>query len=325
MTVLNDYLAEAHRLRQAGQPFVLATVVRAERPTSAKAGAKAIVTADGELSGWIGGSCARPAVVREARRALQDGQPRLLRLVPPENLGRAAQAGVIELALTCVSGGTLEIYLEPHLAQPHLVAISHLPIAEALVTLGKGLGFAVTVVGLEAEQGRYPLADRVLDRLDFARIPLTSQTYIVVASHGNYDEEALEWALATEAPYVALVASRKRAESLREYLRSTGLSEAQVARLHCPAGLDFGAVTPEEIALSILAEIVHLRRTAPAQAPPEVAEAAPAPAEAVDPVCGMLVEIDGARHTAEYKGQVYYFCCSGCQRSFEAEPERYVG
>ncbi len=321
MSSFSNYLDEAQRLREAGQPFVLATVVRAERPTSAKAGAKAIVTADGQLSGWIGGSCARPAVAREARRALQDGQPRLLRLVPPEQLGRAAQDGVIEMALTCVSGGTLEIYLEPHLAQPHLVAISHLPIAEALVTLGKGLGYAVTVMGLEADRSRYPLADRVLDRLDFARLPLTGQTYIVVASHGNYDEEALAWALGTDAPYVALVASRKRAESLRAYLRSIGLSEAQLARLRCPAGLDFGAVTPEEIALSILAEIVHLRRTAPAPLP-EAPEAAAAPAEAVDPVCGMMVEIAGARHTAEYKGQVYYFCCSGCQRSFESEPER---
>src|SRR3990170_2985380 len=127
-----DYLDQAHTLQQSGQPFALATVVRAEKPTSAKAGAKAIVTADGTLTGWVGGSCAQPTVICEALKALQDGQPRLVRLCPPERLGRASQDGVIEVALTCISGGTLEVYIEPHLPQPQLIVVSHLPVAEAL-------------------------------------------------------------------------------------------------------------------------------------------------------------------------------------------------
>ena len=322
-----DYLDKAHTLQASGQPFALATVVRAERPTSAKAGAKAIIMADGALTGWVGGSCAQPTVIREALKALQDGQPRFLRLTPPEKLGKAAhaQAGIIEVALTCISGGTLEVYIEPYLPQPQLIVIGHLPIAEALATLGKGLNYSVTVLGLDATPSRFPQADLVLDRLDFSQVRLTSQTYVVVATHGNYDEEALEWALDAGAAYVALVASPKRAEAVLQYLRETGVAEARLARLKCPAGLDIGASTPEEIALSILAEIVQLRRrTAETLAQSETPTPAPAQTEAIDPVCGMTVEIATARYVAAHAGQTYYFCSAGCRRSFEKEPEKYL-
>jgi xanthine dehydrogenase accessory factor len=317
-----DYLSQAHTLQKSGEPFALATVVRAERPTSAKAGAKAIITTDGALMGWVGGSCAQPTVIREALKALQDGQPRFVRLCPPEKLGRGAQDSIIEVALTCISGGTLEVYIEPYLPRPHLVVISHLPIAEALATLGKGLHYSVTVLGLDATPNRFPQADLVLDRLDFSQISLTTPTYVVVATHGNYDEEALGWALGAEAAYVALVASPKRAEAVLQYLRETGVAEARLARLKCPAGLDIGASTPEEIALSILAEIVQLRRRAP-MAVVETSRRLVS-TEAIDPVCGMTVEIATARYVAAHAGQTYYFCSAGCKRSFEKEPEKYL-
>jgi xanthine dehydrogenase accessory factor len=348
---MHDYLEHAQRLRAAGQPFVIATVVRAQRPTSAKPGATAIVTADGQLTGWVGGSCAQPTVIREALQMLRRGQPVLLRMGPPGQVSGQSSEGVIERAMTCISGGTLEIYLEPHLAQPHLVAISHLPIAEALATLGKGLGYAVTVAGIDVTRERFPQADRVLDSLDFGQIPLRPQTYIVVASHGNYDEEALTWALSTEAPYVALVASPKRARAILEYLRESGVSQERLARLKFPAGLDIGAVTPEEIALSILAETVQLRRkghlahlaaagigemdtyqanghSAERSASGEHAAhegllVAPS-VEAVDPVCGMTVEVATARYTTEFNGTTYYFCAASCQRKFDREPEKYL-
>lgn len=315
---ITDFLARAAELSRANQPFVLATVVRAEKPTSAKAGAKAIVTADGTLTGWVGGSCAQPSVVRESLKALQEGQPRLLRLCPPEKLGRADN-GVIEIALTCVSGGTLEIYLEPHLPKPQLVIVGHLPVAEAMVRLGKSTGYAVTVMGMDVTPDRFPEADVVRDHIDFSHLKTAPQTYIVVASHGNYDEEALIAALKTEAPYVALVASKKRAQSVIEFLRDSGIPEDRLARLKYPAGLDIGAVTPEEIAVSILAEIVQVGRQLPiiTSAPVEVAEAK-------DPVCGMMVEIANARYTTDYSGRTYYFCCAGCKRSFEKEPEKYL-
>jgi xanthine dehydrogenase accessory factor len=322
--MLNDYFDKAAALHQQGQPFVLATVVRAERPTSAKPGMKAIITADGTLTGWVGGSCAQPTVIREALQSLRDGQPRLLRLCPPDRLGQKSQDGVVEVALTCVSGGTLEVYIEPQLPKPHLVAVGHLPVTEALVTLGKALGYRVTVIRLEGATDSLPQADQVLDQIDFSQIEVTPQTYIVVASHGNYDEEALEAALKTEAGYVALVSSRQRAEAVLEYLRDAGVPDESLSRLKYPAGLDFGAVTPEEIALSILAEIVQHRRR-----PPDEAEHRQTPTQtesenATDPVCGMTVEVATARYAVQLNGDVYYFCCAGCQRSFEKEPETYL-
>jgi xanthine dehydrogenase accessory factor len=216
----------------------------------------------------------------------------------------------------------------------------HLPIGEALAALGKGLGYAVTVIGIDATPARFPQADQVMDGLEFDKISLRPQTYIVVASHGNYDEEALAWALNTEAAYVALVASPKRARAVLDYLRESGMAEERLARLKFPAGLDIGAVTPEEIALSILAETVQLRRrpqpatyaetpnvmagSGPMAASP-AAQPSTAPTAAIDPVCGMTVEISGARYTSQNAGQTYYFCCAGCQRSFEKEPQRYLG
>src|SRR5574342_1208018 len=162
-----DFYDKVQTLHNTGDPFVVATVIRAERPTSAKVGAKAIIKEDGALTGWIGGSCAEPTVRREARKALQDGQPRFIRLCPPEKMGQAPQEGVIEIALACISGGTLEIYIEPQLAQPHLVVIGHLATAEALVSLGKDLGWRVSLMGLDVTRERFPNADHIFDNLDF--------------------------------------------------------------------------------------------------------------------------------------------------------------
>lgn len=315
-----DILSVAYRFQQAGQPFVIATVVRAEKPTSAKAGAKAIVTADGALDGWVGGSCAQPTVIREALKALQDGQPRFLRMCPPESL-RGATPGVVEVALTCISGGTLEIYLEPHLPPPNILAIGHLPVVEALVALAKDMRYAVTVTGENATPEQFPRADRVLE-FNAEQLTFISQTYVVVASHGNYDEPALEAALKSDAPYVALVASTKRRDSVLAYLRQAGLPDERLARLKCPAGLDFGAVTPEEIALSILAEIVQLRRNSPSL--PILTTRPSIPIEAIDPVCGMTVEVATARWKSEYNGQNYYFCAAGCKRTFDQSPEKFI-
>lgn len=326
----NDFYDEVQSLRTHGDPFALATVIRTEKPTSAKSGAKAIITEGGKLIGWIGGSCAEPTVTREARKALQDGQPRLIRLCPPEKMGLAPQEGVIEIALTCISGGTLEIYIEPQLAQPHLVVIGHLATAEALVNLGKDMGWRVSLLGMDVTRLRFPNADHIFDDLDFSKLSITRNTYIVVASHGNYDEDMLVAALQSEAPYVALIASKTRANAILQYLRESNLTEDKIARLKFPAGLDLGSITPEEIALSILAEIVQLRRQRPisqSSIPPVEEYQTGSPeinTEAKDPVCGMTVEIASAHFMSEYGGTTYYFCSSGCKRSFDKEPHKYI-
>lgn len=351
-TMLSDPLTRAIELRNVGQPFVMATVVRAEAPTSAKAGAKAIITADGVLDGWVGGSCTQPTVVRESLKALQDGQPRFLRMCPPERM-QGLQPGITEVVLACISGGTLEIYLEPHLPKPHILAIGHLPVVEALAALAHSMGYAVTVVGESASAEQFPTADRVQTFVmenPAAGLKFDAQTYVVVASHGNYDEPALEVALKSEAAYVALVASKKRRDAVLEYLRGSEVPPEKLARLKSPAGLDFGAVTPEEIALSILAEIVQMRRRpqenpkaqtpnaqqvsvishAPPNLPSSILEMrpreipTPGPGEALDPVCFMLVEIATARYKSDYNGQTYYFCAPGCKRSFDKNPKQFL-
>ena len=325
-----DIYEEVQTLRNNGHPFALATVVRTERPTSAKTGAKAIVTEDGRLTGWIGGSCAEPTVIREAGKALQDGQHRLIRLCPPEKMGQSPQEGVTEIALTCISGGTLEIYIEPQLAQPHLVVVGHMATAEALVSLGKELGWRVSLLGVDVSRERFPNADQIVDGLDFSQLTITRNTYLVVASHGNYDEDMLVAGLQSQAPYVVLIASKTRAKAILQYLHESNLSAEQIARLKYPAGLDLGSNTTEEIALSILAEIIQHRHQHPtSHFPttdlPTLKSLSPkTAAEAKDPVCGMTVEIASARFTSILAGTSYYFCSSVCKRSFDKEPQKYI-
>ncbi len=237
------------------------------RPTSAKPGAHGIIHPDRTIEGWVGGSCAQPIVVREALRSLEDGQPRLLRLSPEGTSEEQRADGVLEFVMTCHSKGTLEVYVEPHLPRPALWVAGTTPIAAALVELGASAGYRVTLVdgAAAADPGAFPAAERVLGEVDLAALDPEATPSVVVATQGQWDEDALDRALRRDrAGYVGLIASPLRAEAVREYLRDVGIPDERLAGLHAPAGLDLGAETPEEVALSILAELVHLRRRASA-------------------------------------------------------------
>src|SRR5262245_14093578 len=261
----------------AGKPFAVATVVAVRRPTSARPGAHGIVHPDGSIEGWVGGSCAQPVVVREALRALADGQPRLLRISrEPQSDSRRAD-GVVELVMTCHSGGTLEIHVEPVLPAPALWVIGTTPIAGALAELGGGAGFTVTVVDPIAQEDAFPGADRVLTLTDLEHLDPGSSPYAVVATQGQWDEEALQALLARDVAYVGLVASPTRAVAVRDWLLSEGVPAERAAALRSPAGLDLGAETAAEVAISILAELVQVRRGRAAFV------AAPGPATLVAP------------------------------------------
>jgi xanthine dehydrogenase accessory factor len=314
---MSDSLIElAYQLTRAGRPFVLATVVWCERPTSAKPGAQAIIQEDEQLTGWIGGSCTQPVVLREAKRLLREGgEPFLLRLgSPAPDPARQETSEVRAFPMTCASGGALDIYMEPHLPQPRLLLIGDSPIIAALQQLAPVLDFAVSQV----------------DEGGLEQMRSDERTSIVIATHGQYDEQVLERVLAGPAAYVGMVSSPRRAEACRVYLRASGMAEEQIARLKAPAGLDIGARTPEEIATSILAELVQQRRRLAGSTPdedevnPEVASSEMQAGEAIDPVCGMSVEIAGARHTSVYAARIFYFCCPACKREFEREPERFL-
>src|SRR5262245_18284133 len=308
----HSILARAVELEASGTPFAMATVVAVQKPTSARPGSVGIVHPDGEIEGWVGGSCAQPVVTREALRALTDGQPRLLRLSkePPSDARRAD--GIIELVMTCHSGGTLEIYVEPHIPAPVLWVVGTTPIAAALAALGAASGFRVTVLDPIAEAAAFPGADRISPETDLRAVDPETSPFIVVATQGQWDEEALESALQRNAAYVGLVASPTRAAVVRQYLLDVRVPEERVAALRAPAGIDLGAATAEEVALSILAELVQVRRgrasfvAAPGPATlagvPPGAAAQDAGDEIVrlDPVCGMTVRPKHVRHVAEH-------------------------
>jgi xanthine dehydrogenase accessory factor len=334
---LTSIFARAAELEGSGRPFAVATVVAVRRPTSARPGASGIVHPDGTIEGWVGGSCAQPVVVREALRAIGDGQPRLLRLSrdgPAE--GRRAD-GVIELVMTCHSGGTLEIYVEPHLPAAHLWIVGTTPIAGALAAIGSTAGWQITVIDPIADADAFPGA-RVQRSADIRGLDPEVAPYVVVASQGIWDEEAVALALTRESAYVGLVASPTRAAVVRDWLREeTTVGDERIAALRAPAGLDIGAETSEEVALSILAELVQVRRgRADFVASPGPATVAGALPESItlepvvddivllDPVCGMTVEAAHARHLAEHDGIVYAFCSIGCRTRFIREPATYL-
>jgi xanthine dehydrogenase accessory factor len=280
----------AGRLSGEGTPYVLATVVSVVRPASTRRGDKALVTADGKLTGWVGGACSEPIVVREALRALADGEARLVRIGPPGQVEGAP--GVVAAESMCASEGIVEVLLEPQLPSPLLAVIGTSPAARALAELAAAIGWRVSTGPADADA-------------------------VVVATMGHGDEETLEAALSSRAGYVGLVASARRAAVVVAALRERGLDEEALARLRSPAGLDLGPSSQEEIAVAVLAELVAWRHTR--------GDVVATIAEAVDPVCGMTVAIEGAEHVSVHEGVNYYFCGAHCRHRFEAEPERFVG
>jgi xanthine dehydrogenase accessory factor len=270
----------------------------------------------------IGGACAEPTVIREALRALEEGTPRLLFLGPPEELEGRERDGVVVVPIACQSEGSLEVYVEPVLPSPQLIAIGRSPAATTLASMASSLGWRAVLVEEGAPAVDEPGVVRVLANLDLGEAGVTERSYVVVATQGHYDEDALTRALETPAAYVGLVASKKRAGAVLGYLRDRGIPDDALARVHAPAGLDLGRTSPEEIAVAILAEIVQLRSAgelASADATPAAAERH----EEIDPVCGMTVDVADARHRTTHAGRTYYFCSPGCLERFRMDPAAY--
>ena len=277
--------ARALELARRRVPFVHARVVRAQAPASAHPGDEAIVHGDGTIDGFVGGQCAEGSVRTAALGALHGGGPLLLRVLPAGEDAFPDAPGAQVVVNPCLSGGALEIFLEPVLPPPLVEVSGNTPIAEAFVALARVLGYA-TARSLPG--GR----------------PAEHTAAVVVAGQGHGDAESVRAALDADIPYIALVASRRRGSALLDEL---GLDETEKARIHSPAGLDIGARTAPEIALSILAEVVEAVRARPHVPPP-----AP-PAEAVDPVCGMTVTVTpGTPHLTTEDGELW-FCGTGCR------------
>ena len=298
---LGELAPQAEALAAQRIPFVQAIVVRSQRPTSVRPGDAAIVHADGSIDGFVGGVCAETSVRLHSMRVLETGEAMLLQLRPGEATDEGveddARAGVVTAHNPCLSGGEMEIFLEPCLPLPLLVVAGNAPIAEALRELGGRVGFHVT----EAELGATDLEE--------------GTAAVIVAEHGRDEEDLLTLALRQGVPYVALVASPRRGDGVRAAL---DVPDELRAQLHSPAGLDIGARSPAEIAVSILAEIIQERHATPAGAPAP-RPAAPPVAVAVDPVCGMEVAVTDASLHLDVDGQRHWFCCESCREKFAAE------
>ena len=266
------------RMKGDAQPFALATVVRTKAATSAKVGAKAVIRADGSMVGWVGGGCTLGAVRKAAREALGDGRARMIRVRPDAEAG-PAEDGTEDYRNACASGGTVELFVEPILPRPSLIVAGASGTARALRALGRNAGFTVTAAALAEDLEGIAEADETLTGFELSRSPRAAASFIVVATQGKRDREALEAALRCGAPYVAFIGSRKKAADLKAQLAGRGIAAERLEALRAPAGLDIGAVTPEEIALSILSEIVRERRKI---APVGLVEAPVAEAEGLE-------------------------------------------
>jgi xanthine dehydrogenase accessory factor len=304
--------ARADELAASREPFVHATVVRAQHPTSAHAGDTALVLPTGEIQGFVGGNCVESSVREFSLQVLASGEPLLLRVIPGEP-SRSAEEGAVEVSNPCLSGGAIEIFLQPRIPAPRVLVVGTTPVAQALETLGSGVGLAVELTDGESAA------------------PRGDDAALIVASHGKAEEAALEAGLRAGVPYVALVASPVRGAAV---LDSLDVDPAQRARVFTPAGLQLGARTPGEIALSILAQLIQERATARRHAGPRTTPLPPspgaapaegtAPATAVDPVCGMTVPaVDSSLHLVHH-GATVYFCSPGCRAAFRKDPERYA-
>ena len=354
-----DLLQLSQDLSRRGEPFALATVVWRRAPSSAQPGNQAIVTAAGKVRGWLSGACAESVVIREARKALETGEPQLVLLGSPEELAARANDGISLVPMQCQSEGAIELFVQPVLPKPHLVMIGRTPMVGTLTSLAKTLRWRTVVVDDRGDPDSHPDAGLVVTTLDLEAAGVGENSLVVVATQGQYDELAVDKALGTKAAFIGLIASRKRAQAVLDWLRDVDYTEEALARVKAPAGLDLGSLKHEEIAVGVLAELVQfnaarqptVRAAAaepaadPARAPePKVSTAvgspaapdrsapgadheetpASAPIDAIDPVCDMLVDIASARFVSEHEGQTYYFCCPACKKKFEADPARYL-
>ena len=328
--MLSEILKEVQGLQQESAPFAIAMVINRVMPSSGKPGDKAIIREDGTVSGWIGGGCTRGIVIKEALDAIEANKPRIVRIHPDGNI--ESKPGVVDYKMTCHSGGAVELYIEPVLPKPHLLILGKSHIAMALSKVAKTIGYNITVMANGAEKYAFPDADLILDK-GIQNEALQSNSCIVVCTQGEQDEDALEWAIKSGVSYVSFVSSRKKAHAVFNQLKMRGITIDQLKQIKTPAGLDIGAKTPEEVAISILAELIAHIRNDDFQ-PIEVDRIASNSMTSnsntsesgiyINPVCGIPVEKSTAKHILEHAGQKVYFCCDGCKVSFEKEPEKYM-
>ncbi len=324
-----SFLDKAAQLSANNEPFATAYIVRRKVPSSGKPGDKAIITPDGQIHGWIGGGCTRGIVLKEALLSMSDRKARFVLISPVAQKTKVENTKIYNM--TCQSGGEVEVYIEPVLPKPQLLIFGSSHIAMALAKIGKAMEYQVQVVMSSVDKTLFPMVDAVYALADFNPAELAVSPYVIVCTQGEGDADAMEKALSLGANYLSFVASRKKANGTYGELRLKGINFDQLKTIKTPAGLDIGAKTPEEVAISILAEIIQDFRKPNQQEEVTVKGDSAAPQinllnedYYINPVCNIPVLKASAKHVLEHEGEKVYFCCDGCKVSFEATPDKYM-
>ena len=331
---MRDFPEKVAALRRVGQLFATATVVGRRAPVSAHLGDRAIVYADGRMEGFVGGACSREIIRQHALECLRLGHARLISIRPDAGATTTQDAEHVVVPMLCVSEGAVDVYVEPNLRQRRLVVAGTTPVADALTRIALALDYDVVRIvdahelrDLEPQAAALGFTLAPLDALEVVIRDAGGDAAAIVASQGHYDDRALEVILRSGAAYVGLVASRTRGATVLKGLQGDGVPN--VGSIRSPAGIDLGARTAPEVALSILAEIVqsrpaHAMKSTTANHLTPITTPPPEPQSAIDPVCHMHVQVASARHIADVAGTTYYFCCAECRRRFVEDPERFL-
>jgi len=332
--MFNELSLQIEKHLGKGDDFAIAQVIDRIAPSSGKVGDKALILATGELIGWIGGGCVRGIVIKEALDVIKTKRYRRVRISPEG--GTSQTANFKEYVMSCQSKGTLEVLIEPVIPQPELIVVGKSNIARKLVQMASAADFKVSVMTTHADVQMFPTANSVSEKVDFSTVKSTANTYIIVTTQGEDDDLSVRKALQTSVKYVGFVASKKKAEDIKNYLKNIGIPVDRIGQLRSPVGLDINAKLASEVAISILAEVIdHFRNGNASKHIPEhepqaaFAETTPAGDKFaedyyINPVCQVPVSKKNPKHIVEYQGKKVYFCCDGCKVSFENDPGKYI-
>ncbi len=315
----SSIIKEIEEGQQLDEPKALAMVVRRDAPSSGKPGDKAIITQSGAVKGWIGGGCTKGIIIKEALACIEEGTPRLVRIEPKTEMPEIS--GVKNYKMTCASGGSVDVYIEPLLPMTRIVIFGRSHIAKALCTIGEVAGFDLTVVSDLADDEMFGKAT-VKTLKEFGPSQNLSSSFVVVCTQGENDAASVRAAIESKPRYLSFVASYKKANSVFMELKRSGVPHEELVKIKTPAGLDIKAKTAEEVAISILAQIIEHKRT---HEPEQVAELKQEMEDLyINPVCKIPVQKSTAKYVLEHEGEKVYFCCDGCKVAFEKEPEAYL-
>ena len=320
----DSFIKLAEQLNNGQEAYATAFVVRRTVPSSGKPGDKAIITRDGKITGWIGGGCTRGIVLKEALLSLQEGKPRFVSITPQAD-DNVPSPNTKLYKMTCQSGGAVDVYIEPVLPKPRLVIFGHSHIAMALAKIAKAMDYHVNVVVQDVDKNLFPTVDNLFDLKTLSAQEILDQSYLIVCTQGENDLEALKRAITLDMPYVSFVSSRMKAHALFSDLRKEGVSFDALKKIKTPAGLDIGAKLPEEVAISILAEVITHFRQGNQEEQLDTRQILQNSEEYyLNPVCQIPIKKSTAKYVLEHGGEKVYFCCDGCKVKFEEAPDQYV-